>query len=45
MHNPLERKDSTREISRSLVTRRKPMLAAFENGTSTVMLLQPNRNK
>ena len=33
------------EISRSFVTLRNPICAAFENGTSTVMLLHPKRKR
>ena len=43
-HQPVDRYERIREISRSLVIRRKPMLAALENGTNTVML-QPNRSR
>ena len=35
--NPVGQVGKNREISRSLVTRRRPILAAFENGTKTVI--------
>ena len=41
----LRRVTKDREISRSFVTLRRPMFAAFEKGTITVTLLDPKRSR